>query len=104
MDSSHRDIVQDVKWIQSKNSTACLSVSTDGLIYVWDVRNLQKPVGDYIFENTDPKKGYVGSFGGLCIDYDIQYSVRNNSLIVLTIVAHKISIWNRTRILRKLES
>jgi dynein intermediate chain 2 len=84
MDSSHRDIVQDVKWIQSKNSTVCLSVSTDGLIYIWDVRNLQKPVGDYVLENTDQKKGYVGSLGGLCIDYDIQYSVR------LTIIVDKL--------------
>lgn len=40
LETSHRDPVYDVFWVQSRTGNECVSVSTDGTLLWWDVRKL----------------------------------------------------------------
>lgn len=40
MESTHKDPVYDVFWVQSRTGNECVSVSTDGQLMWWDTRNL----------------------------------------------------------------
>jgi len=46
VESSHHDPVYDAFWVQSKTNTTFASVSTDGQLMVWDMRNLARPLDD----------------------------------------------------------
>ena len=43
IEHSHNDPVCDIRWMQSKSGTECASVSSDGVLYYWDTRKLDKP-------------------------------------------------------------
>ena len=72
----HKDAVQRVNWIQSKQSTECVSIATDGQILFWDTRNLLKPIEEHLLTMPANKvNGYEGVVGGTCMHYDTSYSV-----------------------------
>jgi len=79
IEKSHRAPVYDVKWIQSKTSTECISVSTDGFILVWDTRNLGAPFEEHLLELKQAKNqasnSYNGVLGSISMNYDTAYSV-----------------------------
>lgn len=67
IERSHRDPVYDVTWIQSKTSTECFSVSTDGRVLWWDIRKLGEPTDSL---QLNPRND--GSLlGGVTLDYDV---------------------------------
>ena len=43
IEHSHNDPVCELSWLQSKSGTECASVSTDGNLFYWDTRKLDKP-------------------------------------------------------------
>ena len=43
IEHSHNDPVCELTWLQSKSGTECASVSTDGNLFYWDTRKLDKP-------------------------------------------------------------
>ena len=43
VDTSHYDPVYDVTWLQSKTGTEAVTVSTDGRLFLWDVRDMSQP-------------------------------------------------------------
>jgi len=43
IEHSHNDPVCELVWLQSKSGTECASVSTDGNLFYWDTRKLDKP-------------------------------------------------------------
>ena len=67
IDTSHRDPVYDVKWLQSKSGFECLSVSTDGQAFIWDVRK-RDPLEQLTLETKDGS--VAGVLGGVSLDYD----------------------------------
>eukprot|EP01059_Diplonema_ambulator_P005216 TRINITY_DN14973_c0_g1_i1.p1 TRINITY_DN14973_c0_g1~~TRINITY_DN14973_c0_g1_i1.p1 ORF type:complete len:629 (+),score=144.11 TRINITY_DN14973_c0_g1_i1:70-1887(+) len=75
IDDSHKDPVWDLKWLMSK-SGEFLTVSTDGQAFIWDVRNLTKPMESetVVLKPSDKVNdgGPKGVLGGICIDYDAQ--------------------------------
>uniref|UniRef100_A0A8C9LHH5 Dynein-associated protein n=1 Tax=Piliocolobus tephrosceles TaxID=591936 RepID=A0A8C9LHH5_9PRIM len=44
---SHKSVVFDVIWLQTKTNTQCLSVSNDGLCLVWDIRNFSETIESF---------------------------------------------------------
>ncbi|KAL0483032.1 dynein intermediate chain [Acrasis kona] len=68
---SHRDPIYDIKWIQSKSSTVCLSTSTDGQCIIWDTRQLNEPVEAYQLIAPDNSPNFKGLMGGESLCYDI---------------------------------
>jgi dynein intermediate chain 2 len=44
IEHSHRDPVYDLAWMQSKTGTECMTCSTDGWVYWWDIRRISEPV------------------------------------------------------------
>eukprot|EP00756_Hemistasia_phaeocysticola_P066382 Hpha_TRINITY_DN9199_c0_g1::TRINITY_DN9199_c0_g1_i1::g.94445::m.94445/K11143/DNAI2; dynein intermediate chain 2, axonemal len=75
IDDSHKDPVWDLKWLMSKSGEV-LTVSTDGRAFVWDQRNMSKPMEGETVVLRPPDKindgGPKGELGGICIDYDPQ--------------------------------
>eukprot|EP01065_Artemidia_motanka_P036281 TRINITY_DN44191_c0_g1_i1.p1 TRINITY_DN44191_c0_g1~~TRINITY_DN44191_c0_g1_i1.p1 ORF type:complete len:608 (+),score=247.86 TRINITY_DN44191_c0_g1_i1:91-1914(+) len=75
IDDSHKDPVWDLKWLMSK-SGEFLTVSTDGRAFIWDIRELSKPMESETVVLRPPDKindgGPKGELGGVCIDYDAQ--------------------------------
>lgn len=78
IEQSHKDPVWSVKWLQSK-SGELLSVSTDGNVFIWDVRLPDKPVelvsipdDSVVLQPKNNEGGSKGILGGLCLDYDPQ--------------------------------
>ncbi|KMZ78585.1 dynein-associated protein [Plasmodium vivax India VII] len=45
--ASHKNIVQDVIWLQTKTNNHCLSVSNDGLCLLWDIRNFTEHIESF---------------------------------------------------------
>ena len=72
---SHKDPVSAVRWIQSKQSTECVSISTDAQILFWDTRNMAEPLERHTLEVLQSKFFQPQKFGSLCMDYDTTYSV-----------------------------
>jgi dynein intermediate chain 2 len=65
LEHSHHDPVQDCFWIQSRTGNECCSISTDGQLLWWDVRQLDKgPTDSMVLEGTDEQV-----YGGTCMDY-----------------------------------
>lgn len=67
VEASHYDPVYDVVWLQSKTATDCASVSSDGRLLFWDVRNLQNHVdGVTLIDGAkeDPK-----TLGGVSLEW-----------------------------------
>ena len=44
IEHSHNDPICDITWTHSKSGTECASVSSDGQLFFWDSRKLDKPV------------------------------------------------------------
>jgi len=74
MENSHNDPVYSVSWIQSKLNNEVVSISIDGKMLFWDIRNLGKPFEEYNLEITAANKGYTGLMGGMALNYDTSYS------------------------------
>ncbi|CAD2093393.1 dynein-associated protein, putative [Plasmodium vinckei brucechwatti] len=53
INSSHKNIVNDVTWLQTKTNNQCLSTSSDGLCLIWDIRNLSNHIESF-YLNKDP--------------------------------------------------
>ncbi|KAH0792997.1 axonemal outer arm dynein intermediate chain 1 [Histomonas meleagridis] len=91
IEKSHRDIVNSVKWINSKTAFECVSVSSDGTTMTWDTRSTYEPLETITLLPSQEMipKGYQGPFGGRCIDYHTgvptKYMVGTIEGLVLTI-------------------
>jgi dynein intermediate chain 2, axonemal len=66
VETSHHDPVYDAFWVQSKSNTTFASVSTDGQLMMWDMRNLAKPLDD-IYELKDSSGRLLG---GSSLEYN----------------------------------
>lgn len=94
MHNSHRDPVYDVKWVQSKQNTECVSISIDGLILVWDVRNLGQPIEKYTLKQKEgtSTSGNSTVLGAISMEYDTSYST---SKFLIGTEQGVIVSWNR---------
>ncbi|KJP89755.1 hypothetical protein AK88_00463 [Plasmodium fragile] len=45
--ASHKNVVQDVIWLQTKTNNHCLSISNDGLCLLWDIRNFNDHIESF---------------------------------------------------------
>ncbi|CDO66730.1 dynein-associated protein, putative [Plasmodium reichenowi] len=52
---SHKNTVHDIIWLQTKTNNHCLSISSDGLSLIWDIRNFAEPVESF-YLNKDPSE------------------------------------------------
>lgn len=66
--SSHREPVYNVSWIQSKTGTEVMSASTDGMVLWWDIRKLGEPT-ETLTLNAE-KFGEAGKLSAVSLDYD----------------------------------
>ncbi|CAK0870145.1 unnamed protein product [Prorocentrum cordatum] len=66
VEATHWDPVYDVVWMQSKTNSECASVSSDGRLLFWDVRNLSEAVDEC--ELTDGGKE-PKVFGGTSLEW-----------------------------------
>eukprot|EP00747_Dinoflagellata_sp_TGD_P086147 gnl/TRDRNA2_/TRDRNA2_163163_c0_seq2.p2 gnl/TRDRNA2_/TRDRNA2_163163_c0~~gnl/TRDRNA2_/TRDRNA2_163163_c0_seq2.p2 ORF type:complete len:573 (+),score=135.62 gnl/TRDRNA2_/TRDRNA2_163163_c0_seq2:78-1796(+) len=64
---SHYDPVYDVVWLQSKTGTECASVSSDGRLLFWDVRNLSEATDECTL--TDGGKEEPMTLGGVSLEW-----------------------------------
>mmetsp|Transcript_39003 Transcript_39003/g.82935 ORF Transcript_39003/g.82935 Transcript_39003/m.82935 type:complete len:582 (+) Transcript_39003:117-1862(+) len=64
---SHYDPVYDVVWLQSKTGTECASVSSDGRLLFWDVRNLSEFTDECVL--TDGGKDEQKTLGGTSLEW-----------------------------------
>eukprot|EP00746_Dinoflagellata_sp_MGD_P124571 gnl/MRDRNA2_/MRDRNA2_59169_c0_seq2.p1 gnl/MRDRNA2_/MRDRNA2_59169_c0~~gnl/MRDRNA2_/MRDRNA2_59169_c0_seq2.p1 ORF type:complete len:574 (-),score=114.24 gnl/MRDRNA2_/MRDRNA2_59169_c0_seq2:23-1744(-) len=64
---SHYDPIYDVVWLQSKTGTECATVSTDGQLLFWDVRDLGEPIDSCIL--TDGSKEDPKTLGGVSLEW-----------------------------------
>jgi dynein intermediate chain 2 len=97
MQHSNRDPVYEVKWVQSKQNNECVSVSTDGLILVWDVRNLGEPIERYSLKQKEsggtPSSMNTSSvLGAISMEYETSYST---SKFLIGTEQGVIVSWNR---------
>jgi len=66
IDKAHHDPVYDIRWIQSRSFNECVTVSTDGRMLWWDVRNLKQGYGDSLILKEDKEKT---TYGGMSMAY-----------------------------------
>lgn len=66
IDISHRDPVYDLAWLQSKTGSECMTVSTDGNVYWWDLRKLNECLEAMPLK----EKGSDALLGGVVLEYD----------------------------------
>ncbi|KAF0975803.1 hypothetical protein FDP41_005130 [Naegleria fowleri] len=90
--TSHKDPVYSVRWIQSKQFTECVSISSDSQVLFWDIRNLAEPLERNVLEITQSKIYQPQKFGALCMDYDTSYST---SKLLIGSDRGQCLIWNR---------
>jgi dynein intermediate chain 2 len=64
---SHYDPVYDVVWMQTKTNSECASVSSDGRLLFWDVRNMNEVVDECVL--TDGGKEEPKTFGGVSLEW-----------------------------------
>jgi len=66
IETSHRDPVYDMAWLQSKTGTEFMTTSTDGYVMWWDLRKMSEP------QETMPlkDKGSDVLLGGATIEYE----------------------------------
>jgi len=112
IDKSHHDPVGDVFWVQSKTGHQCASVSTDGQLLWWDMRNLEAPTdsiplpefacdaaadgdekeeknltlgGSSLEYNTEagPTKYLVGTEQGMPLSINLRQRKSNNGITIL---------------------
>jgi dynein intermediate chain 2 len=66
VETSHHDPVYDAFWIQSKSNSTFASVSTDGQLMMWEMRNLSRPLDD-VYELKDSAGRLLG---GSSLEYN----------------------------------
>ncbi|PNH11272.1 Dynein, intermediate chain, flagellar outer arm [Tetrabaena socialis] len=66
IDFSHRDPVYDFAWLQSKTGTECMTVSTDGMVFWWDLRKMSESVESMPLK----EKNSETMVGGVALEYD----------------------------------
>jgi dynein intermediate chain 2 len=64
---SHYDPVYDAIWLQSKTGTECASVSSDGRLLFWDVRNMSETTDELGL--TDGGKEEPKTIGGVSLEW-----------------------------------
>lgn len=67
VDVSHYDPVYDVVWLQSKQACECVSVSSDGRLLFWDVRNMTEVMDECVL--TDGAKENPKTLGGVSLEW-----------------------------------
>lgn len=67
VETSHYDPVYDVVWLQSKSGYECASVSSDGRLLFWDVRELETPMDSCVM--TDGAKENPKVLGGVSLEW-----------------------------------
>ena len=67
VEHSHHDPVYDVFWVQSKTHKEFVSVSTDGRMLKWDLRNFTEPVATY-----ELKDAAGAELGGCALEYNVE--------------------------------
>nr|XP_034190181.1 dynein intermediate chain 2, axonemal isoform X1 [Osmia lignaria] len=63
--SSHRDVCNEVLWINSKTNTEFFSASKDGQIMWWDIRKLQAPTETLVIDLCKPDNQNVDKAIGI---------------------------------------
>lgn len=67
VEETHYDPVYDVVWLQSKTGTECASVSSDGQLLFWDVRDMSQPMDSCVL--TDGNKENPKTLGGVSLEW-----------------------------------
>ncbi|CAK0798141.1 unnamed protein product [Prorocentrum cordatum] len=67
VEATHYDPIYDVVWLQSKTGSDCASVSSDGRLLFWDVRNLSVTSDECVL--TDGDKEDPKSSGGVSLEW-----------------------------------
>mmetsp|Transcript_6067 Transcript_6067/g.17314 ORF Transcript_6067/g.17314 Transcript_6067/m.17314 type:complete len:452 (-) Transcript_6067:118-1473(-) len=70
IETSHYDPVYEICWLQSKTNSECVSVSTDGRVLWWDVRNMAEPIDTC--ELTDANKDDPKLLGGVSLEWALE--------------------------------
>ena len=66
IEESHNDPIYKVQWLQSKTGQEFASISSDGTVKWWDMKNMSKPMETMVIMNKlDGTK-----MGGTAMDYD----------------------------------
>lgn len=68
VETSHYDPVYDIVWLQSKSGYECASVSSDGKLLFWDVRELGAPI-DVCILNDGGKGDLCHTLGGVSLEW-----------------------------------
>jgi dynein intermediate chain 2 len=67
VEATHFDPIYDVVWLQSKTFSDCTSVSSDGRLLFWDVRNMTQTTDECVL--TDGAKDDPKTFGGVSLEW-----------------------------------
>lgn len=66
VEHSHRDPVYDFAWLQTKTGVDAMTVSTDGMVFQWDIRRMAEPTERIQLR----EKGSEAVLGGVTLEYD----------------------------------
>lgn len=70
VENSHYDPVSDLVWLSAKTGSEFVTTSTDGYMYWWDLRNLDKPTSIHrLSEGAIGPGGQDRYVGGTRIEY-----------------------------------
>lgn len=67
VETSHYDPVYDMTWLQSKTGTEAVSVSSDGRLMTWDVRDMSAPTEAVVL--TDGAKENPKTLGAVSLEW-----------------------------------
>lgn len=71
LETSHRDPVYNVLWINSKSGTEFFSSSTDGQVKWWDMRKLNEPSETLILDIVKGEEQILSrALGASCLEYE----------------------------------
>ena len=77
VENSHYDPVSSLVWLSSKTGSEFVTTSTDGNMFWWDLRNLDKPTGVHkLSEGAIGAGGEERYVGGTKIEYVPDAGVR----------------------------
>lgn len=68
VETSHYDPVYDIVWLQSKSGYECASVSSDGRLLFWDVREMDAPMDTCILNDGGKHENHL-SLGGVSLEW-----------------------------------
>ncbi|CAF0752563.1 unnamed protein product [Didymodactylos carnosus] len=78
IENSHRELVRNAVWLQSKSGTEFFSTAADGKIYWWDTKKMSEPV-DQLILDVEKKNRLEYALGATCLEYDSSISCTRKS-------------------------